>query len=622
MCGIAGIVHLDGSPVLPGELNRMTDAISHRGPDGRGTYSKDNVGLGHRRLSILDLSDAASQPMESKEKRYVLVFNGEIYNFQEQKKLLEEKGHHFHSTGDTEVLLALYMEYGPECVHKLRGMFAFAVLDRQRNSLFIARDRVGKKPVVYFQHGNTFAFASEIKALKTLPECPREIDEEAIHHFLTVTYLPAPLTGFKGIEKLPAAHTLLLDLNTNKIDIQRYWSLKYETNHKKSLAQWQEEILSSLEESVRLRMIADVPVGAFLSGGIDSAAVVAFMSKQSSHPVQTFSIGSSDPTSELPDAERIAKAFGTDHHPIMLEPNIVELLPELVRTYEQPFGDPSVIPTYLVSRETRKNVTVALSGDGGDENFAGYLRYPILLFSERWRRVPLVHGLASAATRFLARKRPSTFTYRSQIFEESLSLPWERRVLRYFGGFTDEEKALVEPNIQKYLVSDAWFMQKTIEARLRADGILHQAMSADFDTYLADDLMPKVDLGAMAHSLEVRSPFLDHEFLELTAQIPAKYMLKGRQTKWILKQALRKILPAETLHKKKQGFRLPLDSWFRGDLRDFVEDRLYSGNPLFYSLFDQSGIGKLLERYYSTQIDLSPQIWMLLWLQEWCEQNG
>lgn len=623
MCGIAGIVRFDGSCVDQWQLDRLTDALAHRGPDGSGTYIAGNVGLGHRRLSIIDLSEAASQPMISDDGQVILIFNGEIYDFQAERKILEEAGHRFRSSSDTEVLLHLYLEYGKECLQYLRGMFAFAILDKRNNQLFIARDRVGKKPLKYFRNGSVFAFASELKALRTLPECHSEIDQEAVHHFLTMMYLPSPITGIAGIQKLPAAHSLTIDLATGQESLERYWSLTYNTDESLSVEECTQSFLQTFDESVRLRMIADVPVGAFLSGGIDSAAVVAFMARHSPYPVKTFSIGSPEEThNELPDAERIAKLFATDHHSIVVEPNIVQLLPELVATYEEPFADPSSIPTYLVARETRQDVTVALNGDGGDENFAGYARYPILQFSELWKKVPL-HFFVRRGVNLFHHAMGSTFSYRAKRFEDTINLLWPQRYLQYLSFFTEEEKRVLylDGFGQGFPRTDAWYAEHTVNARARARHPLHKAMSMDLETYLADDLLPKVDLGSMAHGLEARSPFLDHKLLELTATMPPWFKLQGRKRKWILKQALKGILPDETLARRKTGFRLPLDRWFRGELSSWIRDQILTGSPSFWMMFDRTRVNTFLQQYQESNIDYSDHVWALLWLSEWCRQS-
>ncbi len=621
MCGIAGMVRFNGN-VDQRELDVLTDRLEHRGPDGRGSCVHGSVGLGQRRLKIIDLTEAAAQPMFSDDGMIALVFNGELYSFQDERKLLEAKGYRFRSTGDTEVLLKLYEEYGVDCLSRLRGMFAFAIHDRRKNLVFLARDRVGKKPIVYFRTKDTFAFASELKALKSLPDCPRKIDEEAIHHFLTMMYLPAPLTGITGIEKLPAAHAMTIDLEDGQTKTWRYWELAYQTDTKRSVDEWKREILPLFEESVKLRMISDVPVGAFLSGGVDSAATVAMMSRFSDHPVKTFSIGWKGQDSELPDAQIIADRFGTDHHPIVLEPDIVHLLPQLVATYDQPFADPSLVAMYLLARETRKHVTVSLSGDGGDENFAGYVRYPILALSERLARLPkfmrafLMQGNRAAFSLF-----PSTQFYRGNRFLSTLDQPWPQRYLQYLSFFTEEEKRSLYAGKSSFPPTDQWYAQRTETSRTHAHDMLHKAMSMDGDTYLPDDLMPKVDLGAMAHGLEVRSPLLDHQLLELTAQLPADLQIHKGTRKWIFREILKDILPADTLQKKKRGFRLPLDRWFRTELRSFVRGRLLDAESGLNQFFERSALEKFINRYETTKIDYSDHIWALLLLDEWIRQQ-
>ncbi len=627
MCGICGIVRLDGAPVDPGALQRLTDGIGHRGPDGDGTAIHGNVGLGHRRLSIIDLSTAASQPMESEDGMLTLAFNGEIYNFTDKRELLRKRGYTFRSTGDTEVLLKLYQEFGEGCLEHLRGMFAFAIHDRRRNTLFLARDRVGKKPIKYFRRGNMLAFASELKALRTLPECPSGADPETLHHYLSTMYVPAPNTGIHDIHKLPAAHKLTIHLATGGTVLKRYWQLRYNPDHSRSLSSWKEELGALVSESVRLRMVSDVPVGAFLSGGIDSAAVVAFMARHSTKPIETFSIGSPEEThNELPDAERIARLLKTNHHPIVLKADIVHLLDELVRTYEEPYADPSVIPTYLLARETRKSVTVALNGDGGDENFAGYIRYPIARFSEHWGRLPAwLHAIVRGGTAAFHAVRNDTFSYRCHRFQSSIGLPMPQRYLQYISFFTEEEKrALYAPGFgDAFPRTDDWFARMTEAARLRADDAVHRAMSIDIDTYLADDLMPKVDLGSMAHGLEARSPLLDHELLEFTARMPSNLQLHGRTKKWIFKEMLADMLPRETLQKKKSGFRLPLDRWFRTDLREFVRGRLLAGDsPLYNGMLARANVEQFLKGYHDSSIDFSDHVWSLLWLDSWLRTYG
>jgi asparagine synthase (glutamine-hydrolysing) len=558
--------------------------------------------------------------MQSRDGNIVVTYNGEIYNFWEERKALEAKGYRFRSRCDTEVLLALYEEYGIGCLEHLRGMFAFAIYDKVRRRIFCARDRMGEKPFKYFFNGRAFVFASELKALLRYPECPKEIDREAIYHFLTMMYLPSPLTGFRGISKLEPAHYLLLDLGTGKLQKERYWSLDYSKEEERMEKEWCEMIRGKLEESVKMRMLSDVPIAAFLSGGVDSSAVVTLMTRNSSSPVQTFSIGSRTAShNELPDAERIARYVGSDHHPEVVDPDVIALLPELVGMYEEPFADPSCIPTFFVSKHTGSFVKVALTGDGGDENFAGYVRYPILRFSRVWERFQCLHPLTGLLTSLLHTSLRNTFSYRCHRFQSTMSLPWPERYLQYISVFTEEEKKGLgfRPAGSRFGRTDRFYAECTKEARERARDTLHKALAMDVATYLADDLMSKVDLAAMHFGLECRAPFLDHELLEMTARIPARLKLRGREGKVILKRAFEGILPADTLKKRKQGFRIPLDAWFRTDLKEFITDTLLSDAPHKWEFFDRAQLERSLAQYFATHVDYSDHIWVLLCLHLW-----
>lgn len=622
MCGIAGLVRLDGSNVDRDSLDRLTDALDHRGPDGHGTHEASNVGLCHCRLAILDLTEAAAQPM-SGQSGCTLVFNGEIYNFAELRAGLQARGVTFRSTGDTEVLLKLYEDEGPVCVARLEGMFAFAVHDPKRGILFMARDRMGKKPLKYFQAGKTFAFASELKALRALPECPREFDRAAILRYLTLMYVPSPDTGFVGIRKLPAAHTLTLDLATGTQTIARYWSPPTPVIVRRSEEEWIERIDATFTEAVRKRMVADVPVGAFLSGGIDSGAVVAAMAKLSDRPVETFSIGSADERmNELPDALLTATKFGTNHHPIVVEPNLPEMLPKLARAYEEPFADPSSIPTMLVAAAARERVTVALNGDGGDENFAGYVRYKIAAFANGWSKVPgPVHRLVEGGASLFHLLRKDTFSMRCLRFERSMRLPESARYLETLSFFSEPEvRSLLRAGVDPQ-PTGRWYQDRVREASERGgNDPVRRAMHRDYDTYLADDLLPKVDIATMAVGLEARSPFLDPAMLELTAGIPTDMLIRGGTRKWIQRKWLTDTLPGDIVWKKKRGFRIPLDAWFRGPLASWVDERLLSAPPAFYEMFDRSAIEAFLKTYRRSRMDLSDHAWALLWLCEWMDQ--
>ncbi len=625
MCGITGKISFS-QPVESAALERMNEAVRHRGPDDGGVYlSPDRrVGLGHRRLSIIDLSPLGHQPMRYLD-RYEIVFNGEIYNFQEKRNELEKEGYIFASHSDTEVILALYDKYRERCLDHLCGMFAFALYDERERTLFCARDRAGKKPFKYFWDGTTFLFASELKAILTQPEYVREPDYEAIHHYLTLQYVPAPLTGFVGIQKLEPAHSLFLDLKTKALKKERYWKLDY--SHKLDLSEdeWKKRILETLDESVRLRMVADVPLGAFLSGGIDSSAVVAMMARHSDRPIKTFSIGfKEEKYNELPYAKRVAERFGTDHTEFVVESHAMEILPMLVRQYEEPFADSSALPTYYVSKLTREHVTVALNGDGGDENFAGYGRYSVQKFALAYDRLMLLHQtLALPAARLAKRTLRNTFTDRVHRFAESLSQPYDYRYVEYLCYFTNAMKdSLYTDDFKaRHARHDSY---RLVSGRFRESGArdrTEQAVSADFTTYLPGDLLPKVDIATMAVALEGRSPFLDHQMLELTAEIPFHLKLKGRNDKkYILKQALRGIVPDEVMDRPKMGFGLPVHDWFRGELRRYAYETLLSEKAVGRGLFKRESVKELLDTHTTTRIDLGYQIWALLTLELWFEE--
>jgi asparagine synthase (glutamine-hydrolysing) len=626
MCGIAGKISLTEKPVSTQEVEQMNEAIKHRGPDDGGIYvSPDGrVGLGHRRLSIIDLSPLGHQPMRYRG-RYEIVFNGEIYNFQEKRTMLEKEGYTFASHSDTEVILALYDRYREKCLDHLRGMFAFAIYDEQEKILFAARDRVGKKPFKYFFDGKTFLFASELKAILTQPEYIREPDYEAIHHYLTLQYVPAPLTGFRDIRKLEAAHSLTLDLKTGKLEKNRYWKLDYSEKLDLSEEEWKTHILEKLEESVRLRMISDVPIGAFLSGGVDSSTIVAMMARHSDKPIKTFSIGfKEEKYNELPYARMIAEKFKTDHTEFIVEPHAIDLLPMLVRQYEEPYADSSALPTYYVSKLTREHVTVALNGDGGDENFAGYTRYAAFQISTMLDHFDFLNRIAGKPiSRFLAKNIRNTFFDRLHRFSKSLSDDYRRRYLSYTAYFTNEQKAALYTDEFKAKVwnDDTYDRIASCFLESGSKNRTEQAVYADIASYLPEDLLAKVDIATMAVALEGRSPFLDHEFLELTAKIPFDLKLKGfNNKKYILKEALRGIIPDEVMNRPKMGFGVPIDTWFRGELKDYAAEKLLDGELVKRGLFKRTAIENILHTHASTDINFSPHIWALLTLELWFEE--
>lgn len=626
MCGLTGKVYFNKQTVSETDILAMNEKILHRGPDGGGVYiSPDKkIGLGHRRLSIIDLSPLGHQPMNYMN-RYWIVFNGEIYNYQEKRDLLLKEGYTFKSKSDTEVILALYDKFGKKCLEHLRGMFSFAIYDEKERTIFCARDRVGKKPFKYYLDDNVFMFASELKAILTQKEYKKEPDYGAIHHYLTLQYCPTPLTGFKDIKKLEPAHYLFIDLRTKKIEKERYWRLDYSKKLNLSEEEWKKRIMEKLEESVRLRMIADVPLGAFLSGGIDSSAVVALMSKLSDKPVKTFSIGFGEQKfNELPYAQMIADKFKTEHTEFIIKPNAAEILPFLVKQYEEPYADPSAIPTYYVSKMTRDFVTVALNGDGGDENFAGYPWYSIQKFSLQYEKLASIHKLLGRPlAKLIYESNPNTFTERVNRFSESMLKDYQNRYWDYICFFPDQEKSKLYtkefrneiPLTSTNQLAANFFNQANTPDKL------DQTLYTDINTFLLDDLLTKVDNATMAVALEGRSPLLDNEFMDLTAQIPSDLKLKGfNNKKYIFKKALATLLPKEILYRPKRGFQLPVDDWLRKDLKNYTQHILLSPSSKIKKLIKEESIKELLNNYYTSRINFSSRIWALIILELWLRE--
>ena len=626
MCGITGKIYLNDKTVSEQDILIMNEKILHRGPDDGGVYiSPDQkVGLGHRRLSIIDLSPLGHQPMRYLD-RYEIVFNGEIYNFQEKKIELEKDGYIFKSKSDTEVIMVLYDKFGKECLTHLRGMFAFTIYDEQEKTVFCARDRVGKKPFKYYLDENVFIFGSELKAILTQKEYKKEPDYIAIHHYLTLQYCPAPLTGFKDLKKLEPAHYLFVDLKTKKVEKERYWKLDYSQKLNLSEDEWKKRIMQKLEEAVKLRMISDVPLGAFLSGGIDSSAIVALMSKFSKTPVKTFSIGfEEEKYNELKYAKIVAKKFKTDHKEFIVKPDAIKMLPQLVYQYEEPYADSSALPTYYVSKMTREYVTVALNGDGGDENFAGYGRYSVQKFGILYNKfIPFHKKIILPIVKFLATLVKNTFFDRAYIFANTLSQKYNYRYINYIRYFSNELKEKIytdnfkekTKNIDSYKIVADKFNEAGTKDKM------DQCLYADFSTYLHDDLMAKVDIDSMAVALEGRSPFLDYEMLELTAKIPFNLKLKGlNNKKYILKETLRGLVPNEVMFRPKMGFGIPIDVWFRGKLKDFAYDTLLSEKAINRGLFKKEALKALLDEHVNTKINHAYRIWALITLELWFQE--
>jgi asparagine synthase (glutamine-hydrolysing) len=613
MCGIAGQVNVDQRPVNRRVLEEMGRRLRHRGPDDNGIYAEGPVGLVHQRLSIVDLSPAGHQPMSNEDGTVWIVFNGEIYNFQELRENL--KGEHtFRSCTDTEVILHLYEELGLNCVSKLRGMFAFAMWDVPRRRLLLARDRVGKKPLFYSVNEQGISFASEIKALLT-ETTSRDIDPLAIHHYLTFQYVPAPRTIFRDIRKLKPGHLLVYE--EGKATESAYWTLHFEPKTHRGEAECVERFRALLEESVRLRMISDVPLGAFLSGGVDSSTVVAIMSRLSSQPVRTFSIGFKEEAfNELDYARQVAARFHTEHHEFIVEPDAIDILSTLVRVYDEPFADSSAIPTYYVSQLSRQFVTVALNGDGGDELLAGYGRYALAAtdrLADRWLSGPararlgaLVAGLPAGLGRIRNRL-------------ERVLAPFSRAYLSRICYFSPAEKqALYSPEFAGLVRSEDSYdlLLRWFEAAQASD-LLDQLLSVDTGSYLPDDLLVKVDRATMAHSLEGRSPLLDHHLLEFAATLPVGMKVRNGTSKYLMKRAMRGLLPDAVLDRPKMGFGVPIDQWFRGKCRDYIRDVLLSAKARARGYFSSRAVEKVIDAHQRMEGNFGYRLYALLMLEQW-----
>jgi len=621
MCGICGKISLNNEPIDKVLLKNMISCLSHRGPDDEGIYIKGAIGLGHRRLSIIDLSPLAYQPMSNEDGTIWIVYNGEIYNFIDLREDLIKKGHVFRSKSDTEAIIHSYEEYGIECLKYLRGMFAFALWDEKDRSLFIARDRVGKKPLYYLHSQNAFVFASEIKSILQDESFLRKPDHTAIHHYLTYQYVPSPWTAFEGIKKLPPAHYLVL--RNGQVEIKRYWKLSYLPKHRMKEEDLGDEIIERLRESVRIRLISDVPLGAFLSGGIDSSAIVALMSGIMDEPVKTFSIGFKETAyNELHYARMVAERFRTNHVEFVVEPKAIDIIDKLIWHYNEPFADPSAIPTYYVSKLAREHVTVVLNGDGGDENFAGYGRYAANEFSRMMHRFfpPSVAKAVLPLVMILPHgKDPTNFFWRLKRFLQEYVKTPELRNGHWLCHFTTEMKNdLYEGDFLKqfsHVDSFDLLLDKYKEAE--ADSFLDKTLYADVMMYLPDDLLVKVDVASMANSLEARSPFLDHEFMEFAAKIPSELKLKGRTTKYVLKESLKGILPDEVLYREKMGFGVPIDHWFRNELKDMAYDIILGERARSRGYFKTSALKKILDEHSSYKWNWHYHIWNLLMLELW-----
>lgn len=619
MCGINGIFDLDAPrPIDRARIERMNASLAHRGPDGGGVHLEPGLALGHRRLSIIDLS-GGNQPMASADGGLVIVFNGEIYNFREIRQTLEGKGYRFQSRSDTEVILYAWAEWGEKCVNRLNGMFAFALWDRASGTLFLARDRLGIKPLYYAQLSDgCIAFSSELKALLGLPGLGREIEPSAVEDYFTFGYVPDPKTILKGTLKLPPAHTLTLRRGRSVPAPRPYWDVPFQIRQETDERQIQEELIAHLNQAVSREMVSDVPLGAFLSGGVDSSAVVAMMAGVSSEPVTTCSISFGDPKfNEAKYAEMVARRYHTHHQTEQVEPDSFDLVDRLAGVYDEPFADSSGMPTYRVCALARKHAKVVLSGDGGDENFAGYRRHRWSAYEDRVRRrVPA--PLRGPAFGFLGRCYPK--------------LDWAPKVLRAKSTFESLARNTVEGYLHSVSISTAGQRDRLFTADFQRQLQGYQAIEVfrrhvknapvedalslvqylDFKTYLPGDILTKVDRASMAHGLEVRVPILNHEFVEWVSGLPPTLKLRGREGKYIFKKALAPYLPDEVLYRPKMGFAVPLASWFRGPLKQPLKEAVLGSELAETGIFDRKELERLIVQHQKGVSDFSSLLWALL----------
>ena len=635
MCGIAGIATIKDKRVSREVLENMCRKMVHRGPDDEGIYISNqgaggrgqrrncaSVGLGHRRLSIIDLTEAGHQPMCNEDKTIWIVLNGEIYNFRELRTDLEKRGHKFKSATDTEVLLHLYEDFGKDFVKRLQGMFAFALWDENKGFLLLGRDRVGKKPLFYSFQNGTFSFASELSSLMSSGLISNDVNEGALDSYLTFGYIPSPLSIYKEVYKLPPASILTIKDGQSPL-VEKYWDLDFSNKIKISEEEAAKETLRLLNDAVKKRLVSDVPLGAFLSGGIDSSAIVALMAEQSSNRIKTFSIGfKDDDYNELDFARKVASKYDTDHHEFIVEPKALDVLPMLIERYGEPFADSSAIPTFYVSQQTKQFVTVALNGDGGDEVFAGYERYQAVLISEIYNKIPslvrkeIINKLICLLPDSID---PKNRLRRIRRFISGASVPLSQRYLQWVGIFNDAARREIYTAhfIEKLAESSP---ERFIGAYLNNENgtyLLDRLLKTDTMSYLPGDLLVKVDIASMANSLEARSPFLDQDLMEFAASLPHQYKMKRFVKKYILKKAVSEILPKENIYRRKMGFGVPVGSWFRGELKPYLQEVLLSSAALSRGYFNPTIVKRLVEDHIKGAKDYSYQLWALLMLELW-----
>ncbi len=618
MCGICGVAYFDGERADGSVVSRMRESLTHRGPDDCGIYLDGGVGLGHRRLSIIDVA-GGRQPMSNEDGTIWITYNGELYNHLSLREELTARGHRYATNSDTETIIHLYEEYGRDCVSRMNGMFSFAIWDANAKEVFLARDQLGIKPLYYLLDERRLVFASELKAILKHPGVERNIDYAALDTFLAYGYTGSPRTIFEGIRKLPPASSLLI--RDGEPSVREYWRLKFPERPFGDEAYHAQRIRELLKASVARQLMSEVPLGAFLSGGIDSSAIVAMMSEVTDS-VKTFSVGFEDSSfNELPYARLVAETFGTDHHEFVAKMNVIELLPRLLEYYDEPFADSSAVPTYIVSQMARTNVTVCLSGDGGDELFAGYDRYAACKVAEAYAFVPrpVRGGIAS-----LVRLLPESTANKSVVafgkrFVAASELPPEQRYASWVALFNEEERGRMysqeakehtrELKIRDYL--SGFYRQCT------ASDFVAKTLCVDLKTYLPEDLLAKVDIASMAHALEVRVPFLDHTLVEYAQTIPTSVKFPGLALKHILRKSFEKKLPKKIVGRRKHGFGVPVGAWFKGELAGLAHDSLLGKDAPARTFFNEEYLERLLTQHRTGRRDNGQRIWALVFFNLW-----
>jgi len=625
MCGICGIINNTRDGIEEQVIRGMCSKMQYRGPDAEGVYINNNrpinVGLGHRRLSIIDLSPNANQPMPNETGEIHLVVNGEIYNYKMLAQALKKKGHKFKSDSDSEVALHLYEEQGEDFVKSLRGAFALAIWDSRQKKLLLARDRVGKRPLLYSNTPRGFCFASDFSALHSSNMITKEIQPEAIHYYLSLGYVPAPLTIYKNIFKLLPAEMLIF--KGGEINKHFYWDLNYSPKMEISLKDAEDQLVKELKEAVKLRLYSDVPLGVFLSGGVDSSMVVALMAQVAEMPIKTFSIGFGEPDyDELEHARRVAKLFRTDHYEFVVKPDAMEVLPILVKNYGEPYADSSCIPSYYVSKMARQHVTVALNGDGGDESFAGYERYQAIFLSEAYNKIP--GSLRRVSTSMLLRMLPDSLNYKNtgrriRRFLQHAGLPFYSRYLHWVRMLSDKEKQLLYSD-QFYSDLSQYNPVECLSRHSNQDkkmDLLDRLLYMDIKTNLANDLVVKMDIATMSNSLEGRSPFLDQKVMEFCACLPVKFKMRNLVKKFLLRKIAKKHIPLQNIRRKKMGFGVPMGHWLRNQLKDYLHSELLSKKSLSRGYFKPETLNAYVKEHTSGKIDHANGLWTLLMLELW-----